>query len=277
MLSQKENLFYQKITSPEQKLDSAIFNNKILIKYCEREPHQKRETKNQYIERVRKESLQDQFVRVRFNKRLYYVRFGISGPVKTKVGKFQIIPAEVINGNWGTHYILIYPDLKTLLNKKDILVRIDSGCYSGMVLGDITCDCAGQLRKSQNLCVRHGAGIIITIPAQDGRGWGEFKMANQRLMDDLKMTTVEAAETFYQSKEICDIRTYNECAIILKSLGFTSKNHFLMATNNPAKINAFKKLNLPISGIKALVITRPNGIVKKNLEAKKKIWNHIID
>lgn len=60
-------------------------------------------------------------------------------------------------------------------------------------------------------------------------------MAEKRLFNELNMPYAKAAKAFYKKDELIDIRTYDECAIILKALGF--KNHtFKMATNNPKKV-----------------------------------------
>jgi len=67
-----------------------------------------------------------------------------------------------------------------------------------------------QFKTSQREALKK-QGIIIYIPNQDGRGHGsEFKMANQRLMNDCRMDTIAVAERFYRSHDKIDIRTFDE-------------------------------------------------------------------
>ncbi len=241
--------------------------------YKESKPYSKKETKESFIERIRKEANSKQIEKIKFNRKKYEIIFGVSGPIITSYGKFQLVPAQVKGGKWGNHYFLFYPSINELLKKKEMILRIDSGCFSGGVLGDITCDCQEQLRISQKACVANKGGIVIEIPNQDGRGWSQFKMANQRLMDELGMTTAEAAEAFYKDKPY-DIRTYDEAVIILKAFGFGNKHSFDMATNNPKKIEAFKNMGMNISCVKSVAVGHPNHFVKRNLKSKEDCWGH---
>jgi len=243
-------------------------------KFIPSKKHSFFEPKRRFIERIRKE-VKIKSIKVLFKGGTYRVEFGVEAPIITPYGKFQMIPAKVLGGKWGRHYCMFYPSLTALLKRKKTFLRIDSGCFCGMVLGDITCDCLEQLRISQKACVANRGGIVIEIPGQDGRGWGEdFKMANQRIMNDLKMTTVEVARSFYGSDEQTDIRTYDECAIILRAFGFGDKHYFEMATNNPKKIEGIRKMGLNIADIKSVLVQNPNGILKRNLESKEKCWGH---
>lgn len=232
------------------------------------------EPKKKFIERIKKEAT-IKSIKVQFRGGTYKVEFGVEGPIVTSYGTFQMIPAKVLGGKWGRHYFMFYPNLETLLKRKKTLLRIDSGCFCGMVLGDITCDCLEQLRISQKACVANRGGIVIEIPGQDGRGWGEdLKMANQRIQHDLRMTTAETARIFYGGDDKTDIRTYGECAIILRAFGFKEKHCFEMATNNPKKIEGIRKMGLRISDVKSVLVENPNGILKRNLESKEKCWGH---
>jgi GTP cyclohydrolase II len=244
-------------------------------KFIPSKEHSFFEPKRKFIERIKIESKISQIVKVLFWGKTYQVDFGVESPIVTPFGNFQMIPARVTLGHWGRHYFMFYPNLKTLLKRKKTFLRIDSGCFCGMVLGDITCDCLEQLRISQKACVANRGGIVIEIPGQDGRGWGEdFKMANQRIMNDLRMTTAETARIFYGSDEQTDIRTYDECAIILRAFGFGEKHCFEMATNNPKKIEGIRKMGLKIADVKSVLVENPNSILKRNLESKEKCWGH---
>jgi len=183
--------------------------------------------------KVRAESLTRRVVKI--NNR--NIIFGVEGPIILSEGKFWSISAEVENGRWGKHWIMVAPDLPIILRRKSCFLRIDSGCLSG-ILGDITCDCMEQFKTSQREALKK-QGIIIYIPNQDGRGHGsEFKMANQRLMNDCRMDTIAVAERFYRSHDKIDIRTFDEAVIILQALGFPRGYKFYLGTKNPRKVQA---------------------------------------
>jgi len=225
------------------------------------------------IDKYLKEIKNHKTEKITYKKKKYLVEFGFVGPIITKWGKFQLHPLKVKNGKWGRHYFLIYPDLKTLLKQKEIQVRIESGCYSGMTLGDNTCDCLGQLHKGQKLCIENGSGIIINIPKQDGRGYNEdLKMANQKIMDDYDLDTILTAIMFYGDISKIDKRTYVESIILLKALGF-NKHKISLLTNNPLKIEAFRNSEFELDNHKSIKSKNHNQ-VKKHLDAKKKFCNH---
>jgi GTP cyclohydrolase II len=239
--------------------------------YIPSKPYTAKEGENNFIERVKREAATKQLVFVNFKGKKRAVLFGTEGQIITYFGKFQMVPAKVLFGRWGWHYVMLYPNLKILLKKKDIILRLDSGCFSGMVLGDITCDCHEQLKMSQRYCAENGGGIVIEIPEHDGMGNKEIKMAEKRLTDEIGMSLVMATEIFRGKK--VDARTYEESAIILKALGF--KNHtFKMATNNPKKVQAFKQAGMKLSGVQSVRAKNPNVFVKNRITAKEKFWGH---
>ncbi len=220
----------EKNTSPlAEQVKEAIQQKKVLTLYQPSPGRKPDETPDHYINRVRDEAKETQIVSVPFDGQTQYVVFGVPGPIITQYGKFLLIPATVVGGVWGTHYFLFYPDLESVQTQKTVLLKISSGCYSGMVLGDMACDCKQQLDEAEKVCVENTSGVIVEIPRQDGRGWGEYKMANQRLMDDLGMTTMQAAQAFYGDDTRIDRRTYKECAIILRAFGFREE-HTLWAS-----------------------------------------------
>jgi len=145
-----------------------------------------------------------------------------------------------------------------------------------MAFGDTTCDCRDQLELTIKNCVENGSGIIIEIPSQDGRGWGDYKMANQRLMDEFSINTVQAAKIFYGHENMIDRRTYDECILILKSLGFNKEHTFLLGTNNPNKIKAFTKYDFKIES-QPVVARHLNSVARSGLNAKAKEWGHILE
>ena len=220
-----------------------------------------------FIRNVKKEASERQVVEIDGKK----VIFGVEGPILLKNGIFWSISAYVENGRWGKHYILIFPDLKTLIERDGTFIRLNSGCMSSL-FGDITCDCLEQLRIAEKIILKKG-GIIIYIPDQDGRGWHEeCKMANQRIMNETGLDTITAATKFY-GKENIDIRTFDEAIMILKALGFPLKYRFNLGTKNPRKVNALKKAGFEISS-QAIDINGKSKHLAKNLKAKYKFFDN---
>ncbi len=274
MAKERHRLQHKHLTPLRDHLYASISADEILDRYIQPQPKSKNENAETFLKRIRDSAAKYQFVKIHFENQSYFVAFGVSGPIITPRGTFTAVPAQVVGGTWGTHYILIYPDLGKVLNGKSIHLRLDSGCYSGMVLGDVSCDCKNQLEKSQALCVKNNGGIIIHTPGHDGRGWGDYKLANQRIMNELHVDTVTAARLFYESEEEIDQRTYFESALIIKALGITEKHHLELATNNPDKISAFRSLNMHISTISPLIPEDISSLALQNLKAKSQHWNH---
>jgi len=256
-------------------LIKAISDGKIKDFYEPFAPKTRNESEVAYLKRVFTTSVEYQFVKINLKNEIGYVAFHCpSSPVITRYGKFELHIAEVVGGQWGPHYVLVYPNLKEVIKKRDVLIRTDSGCHSGMVLGDITCDCAEQLRSAQRLCVSNGSGVIVHMPSHDGRGWGMYKFPNQRIMDDLEVDTVTAARFFYGNDSEIDRRTYEEAVQILRSMKLNGRHTFNLATNNPKKIKAFVGAGLRVSGTQSIVAERISCVALKNLKSKAKKWKH---
>ena len=221
---------------------------------------------NYFIDKVRQESYMRQIIIVD-NK---IVVFGVEGSIILPNGKFWYISAEVQNGKWGKHHIITSPGIEKLILKRESFLRLDSGCLSGMIFGDVTCDCLNQLRRAQNIILKRG-GIIIHIPGHDGRGLQEYKMANQRIMYETKLDTITVAKKFYEDHRLIDIRTYDESILILKALGFKKGYRFNLGTKNPNKINTLIKEGFKVDN-REIDVKKKNGMVAKNLKAKHLFW-----
>jgi len=222
---------------------------------------------NSFINSIRGESLLRKLIKINDEQ----IIFGIEGPIVLENGNFWYISAEVKNGKWGKHHILISPNLRNIIKRGKSFIRLDSGCLSGM-LGDVTCDCLQQLRIAQEIALMKG-GIIIHIPDQDGRGWQESKMAHQRIMHETNLNTIEIAVKFYGNKDLIDIRTFDESALILKALGFPENYKFELGTRNPIKINALSKAGFDVS-TRPIEVKEKLSSLTKNLKAKDKFFGN---
>lgn len=265
---------YRRFTEPlSAHLERAIKDGRVGSRYSLKVEKKKGEGVREYATRLATDASEVQFVQSVFSGQQYYVAFGVPGPIITPAGKFMLIPAEVVGGRWGVHYFLFSPDFRTVLAQDNVFVRIDSGCISGQLFGDITCDCKEQFDISLRRCATKG-GVVINIPNHDGRGWGVLKNANQELMDAYGVDTVTAANLFYGDAGVVDQRSYTEAVIILRALGFTDNHKFCIATNNPRKVGAFNAFGMQVESVDSVVAERINPILKKNLLAKHRKWRH---
>lgn len=258
----------------ESHLQEAVRSGQIQQRYISIPGIKKGENPQEFANRIIKAAGRFQFVQVLFNGENHYVAFGTSGPIITKFGRFSLVPVQVVGGRWGVHYFLFSPNLDTVLQQKELFIRLDSGCISGQMFNDMTCDCREQFEIALRTCAQEGAGVVVHIPGHDGRGWSHFKSANQQLMDECGMDTVAAARLFYGDEEHIDQRTYMEAVIILRAFGFGERHIFNLATNNPRKIGAFVALGMNLKRTQSIVAQEINPLLKRNLLAKSRQWNH---
>lgn len=211
--------------------------------------------------------------------RWYSVERRGAGILNTKYGKFWEFEFT-IDDNWEIYSVIIKSDLdkKTLLprlkNKDNLVLRIDSGCKTGQVFGDLTCECREQLALVMKTIAQKGEGIIINIPKQDGRGMGiSFKLATLWLQDELDVNTVEAAYILAPNGVI-DIRTYSGVICILKFLKIPKSCVINLASNNPLKAPILGENGFKIGKFTPIVI-KPNKYTERHLKAKQEQLGHL--
>ncbi|MDD4989687.1 MAG: hypothetical protein PHW31_00005 [Candidatus Pacebacteria bacterium] len=158
-------------------------------------------------------------------------------------------------------------------DKDKIVLRIDSGCETGQVFGDLTCECREQLHLTLKTIAETGEGMIINIPHQDGRGMGlTFKLATLWMQDVLGVNTVESASLLAPGGVI-DIRTYSGVICILKFFGIPETCKINLATNNPKKAEVFAENGFAVMDYIPIVI-EPNENTKAHLVAKQEYLGH---
>lgn len=204
----------------------------------------------------------------------YYAveRRGI-GILKTEHGKFWQYNFA-IDDQWEKYSVMVKAELdKDLLvpvfkNKDKLVLRTDSGCETGQVFGDLTCECHGQLHLALKTIEEVGEGMLINIPRQDGRGMGlTFKLATLWIQDVLGVNTVESASLLAPGGVI-DIRTYSGVICILKFFGVPTTCRINLATNNPKKADVFAENGYTVADYTPVVI-EPNEHTKVHLQAKQ--------
>ena len=187
-----------------------------------------------------------------------------------------------VNDEWRDYYILYIglldqnkmPNLAEN-NDKEIIVRIDSGCLTGMVFGDRTCDCHEQLLIAIDSAIENGIGFIIHIPSQDGRGMGiDFKLKTLDEQYYNHLNTIESTKKVSHLENI-DRRTYHGAVGCLKLLGVKLNMRLNIATNNPEKIEAFKLAGFTNLNTSRVFATHISDEVKKHLSAKQQFLGHL--
>ncbi|MFA6527213.1 MAG: hypothetical protein WCT20_02200, partial [Candidatus Babeliales bacterium] len=104
------------------------------------------------------------------------------GLLETPYGEFYLFDFKV-NDTWEHYFALVKAQLNSdfmpeFKNSKSVTLRIDSGCLTGQLFNDRTCECKAQLELAMKDISEIGEGLVICIPTQDGRGMGlPFKLA----------------------------------------------------------------------------------------------------
>ncbi len=199
------------------------------------------------------------------------------GPLKYKDGNLMLYKMNV-NDQWEEYNTIWCGDVdpKTgmplLDDMEELIVRTDSGCYTGQVLHDETCDCRQQLHDTLDVITKKGKGIVVQIPTQDGRGMGgEFKLATMDLQDALNTNNCDAAGLLSFRGQI-DRRTYSGVVAVLQALGIRTGIRINLATNNPGKIDIFDANGYEVANTP--VITENAGQIAHHLEAKGLVLGH---
>lgn len=142
---------------------------------------------------------------------------------------------------WKMYYFISKQHIDEY-KKSKITLRIDSGCVSGQIYNDDTCDCLDQMNAYLKK-IKNENAVIIHVPAHDGRGFGFAPKAETeiykkggagRLLETKPLDTVEAARKLYcVPDEKYDIRDYFGAVRILNYLD--CKNVILCTDNTRKK------------------------------------------
>lgn len=154
--------------------------------------------------------------------------------------------------------------------KKNVLVRMHSGCLTGDCFYSIRCDCHGQLVKSLKLINKAGKGVLVYIQGDEGRGIGLMGKIKAYHLQDLGYDTVEANKKLGLP---VDARNYAPGVQVLKDLGLTTIH---LLTNNPKKLSGIEKFGLKITKRIPIKI-KPTKFNKKYLKTKKEKMGHLLD
>lgn len=147
-------------------------------------------------------------------------------------------------------------------------IRIHSECITGDLFGSCRCDCGPQLQKSLEYISRNG-GMVIYL-RQEGRGIGIINKIKAYNQQDLGFDTAEANKNLGFDY---DEREYQEAISILEYYKLKEIN---LLTNNPLKLDAFKKSSIVVNRRIALEID-PQEDNQRYLKTKKEFFGHLLD
>jgi GTP cyclohydrolase II len=148
------------------------------------------------------------------------------------------------------------------------LVRIESECLTGHVLGSLLCDCGRQMEMGLEKVIESGNGALVYL-RQEGRGIGLVnKLKAYRLQQQEMLDTVDANLAIGLPE---DARDYLIGALALKYFG-VSKLRLL--TNNPAKVKGLEKYGIEV--VERVTHSIPPSIHNaKYLNTKKERMGHL--
>jgi 3,4-dihydroxy 2-butanone 4-phosphate synthase/GTP cyclohydrolase II len=200
------------------------------------------------------------------------------GIIKTDYGQFHQFDFQ-IDDQWEKYSVIFRGKLDDKLMPifsmpELLLIRTDSGCETGQVFGDRTCECREQLQLALKTVANRGEGMVVNIPHQDGRGMGlPFKLATLRLQVQLKLNTVEAAYAIAPNGVI-ELRTYSGVIGVLKYFGVPETTKINLATNNPHKAKIFMENGYSVVDYTAIRI-EPTEHTEVHLQAKQEHLGHL--
>jgi GTP cyclohydrolase II len=183
----------------------------------------------------------------------------------TEFGEFRILGYRSLNST-EEFVVLVQGELR---KDRPTLVRVHSQCLTGDVFGSTKCDCGQQLRKAMELIERQGSGAIV-YQQQEGRGIGIINKIRAYALQDEGADTIEANEKLGLA---VDLRSYEQCAEILRHLGVKSVR---LMSNNPEKIRALEEMGLKVVERVSLV-TVPSDAARSYLRTKKEKLGHLLD
>lgn len=153
--------------------------------------------------------------------------------------------------------------------KEPPLVRIESECLTGHMLGSLLCDCGQQLEQGLKKIKEAGHGALLYL-RQEGRGIGLLnKLKAYKLQQEDKLDTVDANLAIGEPE---DARDYLIGALMLKHFKI---DKLKLLTNNPAKVKGLEMYGLEIVERVAHVIP-PSKHNEFYLSTKKERMGHLI-
>ena len=146
------------------------------------------------------------------------------------------------------------------------LVRVQSRCLYGEILGSAECDCGAQLKQALAMMTRAGAGVLVYLD-QEGRGCGLMAKAEAYELSDFE--SLDTVEAYRRLGLPLDARTYDEAARLLRLLGLA---RIRLLTNNPSKLTALAEFGITAERVPLRV--RPTPANANYLRVKQEKMGH---
>ena len=183
----------------------------------------------------------------------------------TDFGEFKVVGFR--DKIYGEEYLALVKG--EVAGKKDVLVRVHSGCVTGDIFHSRRCDCNAQLAGALQAIEKQGCGVLLYIRHQEGRGIGLLHKLKAYALQDKGLDTVEANQALGFDM---DLREYGLGAQVLAALGLTT---IRLLTNNPKKLSALEGYGLSVTG-RVPIQVAPNPFNARYLETKKKKMGHLL-
>lgn len=128
------------------------------------------------------------------------------------------------------HGILYKGDLSQVNEKTDLLVRLNSACFTGDIMGDRSCDCTWQLFEALRMIEESpDVGLVLYHFSHEGKGHGYFEKLKAF---DGQMYPVDG-----------DIRDFLPAVAILLHLNI---HRVRLITNNPEKAQVLRQNDIKV-------------------------------
>jgi GTP cyclohydrolase II len=135
-----------------------------------------------------------------------------------------------------------------------ILIRVNSGCMTGELFGDVSCDCSWQLARSLEMIVQEGSGLLIHAAFDEGRGTGIVNKVNS--MSLMQTRGIPSSPAFSELKLPLDTRDFGYAGVILHELGLSAVR---CITNNPRKVASLEQVGITVeSNVEIVARDRPD-------------------
>ncbi|GAA4702317.1 bifunctional 3,4-dihydroxy-2-butanone-4-phosphate synthase/GTP cyclohydrolase II [Pseudonocardia yuanmonensis] len=168
------------------------------------------------------------------------------------------------------HLALVYGDAAAAgRSARGALVRVHSECLTGDIVGSLRCDCGAQLERSLEAIVAEGAGVVVYLRGQEGRGIGLAHKIRAYALQERGLDTVDA--NIAQGLPV-DSRSYDAGAQILGDLGVPRVR---LITGNPAKYAGLGGHDIEIVARVALP-TAPTTHNLRYLRTKRERMGHAL-
>lgn len=192
------------------------------------------------------------------------VRRVVSTELPTRYGKFYLhLYEDAILHEY--HVALVKGNIA---EKKRVLVRVHSSCFTGDILHSLRCDCGEQLQTALTKVQNAKEGVVLYMH-QEGRGIGLANKLHSYALQDQGLDTVEANQKLGFPP---DLRQYGIGAQILVDLGLST---IRLMTNNPRKIVGLEGYNLKVVERVSLEI-KSNPTNMHYLQTKKEKLGHLL-